>query len=248
MIGQSVDNNNIQIKVLGFGQHISMGLNRGKVTDLVKLSHAISKAVEKAEEMAGFRVSNLNCNISGGSPFSEITTNNLQIDNEFIKKHDILKLLNDNKYKDKYQQYVPLSRTPKAFKIDHDFEVDNPVGLKSKSLTLDAINTFVDRDVLTNINKTVELSHLNINKFYITPELTGISTMIREERHHGAIIIDIGASLTSIGVYLKDNLVFHPYPLEKLVIELAVLDHSIFLFLILLLLNHLLIVLNHQCY
>ena len=32
--------------------------------------------------------------------------------------------------------------------------------------------------------------------------------MIREERHHGAIIIDIGASLTSIGVYLKDNLVF----------------------------------------
>tara|TARA_E500000178_G_scaffold276294_1_gene275196 strand:- start:661 stop:1815 length:1155 start_codon:yes stop_codon:yes gene_type:complete len=208
LIGQSVDNNNIQIKVLGFGQHISMGLNRGKVTDLVKLSHAISKAVEKAEEMAGFRVSNLNCNISGGSPFSEITTNNLQIDNEFIKKHDILKLLNDDKYKDKYQQYVPLSRTPKAFKIDHDFEVDNPVGLKSKSLTLDAINTFVDRDVLTNINKTVELCHLNIDKFYITPELTGISTMIREERHHGAIIIDIGASLTSIGVYLKDNLVF----------------------------------------
>ena len=208
MIGQSVDNNNIQIKVLGFGQHISMGLNRGKVTDLVKLSHAISKAVEKAEEMAGFRVSHLNCNISGGSPFSEITTDSLQIENEFIKKNDLLKLLNNSKFKDKHEKYVQLSRTPNAFKIDHNFEVDNPVGLKSKSLTLDAINTFVDRDVLTNISKTVELCHLNINKFYITPELTGISTMIREERHHGAIIIDIGASLTSIGVYLKDNLVF----------------------------------------
>ena len=33
MIGQSVDNNNIQIKVLGFGQHISMGLIKGEVTD-----------------------------------------------------------------------------------------------------------------------------------------------------------------------------------------------------------------------
>ena len=59
MIGQSVDNNNIQIKVLGFGQHVSMGLNKGEVTDLYKLSDAISKAVEKAEEMAGFRVSTL---------------------------------------------------------------------------------------------------------------------------------------------------------------------------------------------
>jgi len=30
-----------------------MGLNKGEVTDLLKLSNAISKAVEKAEEMAG---------------------------------------------------------------------------------------------------------------------------------------------------------------------------------------------------
>ena len=50
MIGQSVDNNNIQIKVLGFGQHISMGLSKGEVTDLPKLSDAISKAVEKARK------------------------------------------------------------------------------------------------------------------------------------------------------------------------------------------------------
>ena len=52
MIGQSVDNNNIQIKVLGFGQHISMGLNKGEVIDLHKLPNAISKAVEKAVKRA----------------------------------------------------------------------------------------------------------------------------------------------------------------------------------------------------
>ena len=32
--------------------------------------------------------------------------------------------------------------------------------------------------------------------------------MIKEERDVGAIIIDIGASLTSIGIYLKDSLVY----------------------------------------
>ena len=53
MIGQSVDNNNIQIKVLGFGQHISMGLIKGEVTDLLKLSDAISKAVEKPQKLRG---------------------------------------------------------------------------------------------------------------------------------------------------------------------------------------------------
>ena len=208
MIGQSVDNNNIQIKVLGFGQHISMGLNKGEVIDLSKLSDAISNAVEKAEEMAGFRISNINCNISGGLPFTKVTSDSLQISNNQIKKEDVLKLLNLDKHKSKYKDYVQLRRKPKAFKIENNKEVENPVGLKSKTLTLEAINTYVNENVIANLNKSIELCHLTVNQFYITPEINGISTMIKEERDLGAIIIDIGASLTSIGIYLKDSLIY----------------------------------------
>ena len=208
MIGQSVDNNNIQIKVLGFGQHISMGLNKGEVIDLSKLSDAISNAVEKAEEMAGFRISNINCNISGGLPFTKVTSDSLQISNNQIKKEDVLTLLNLDKHKSKYKDYVQLRRKPKAFKIEDNKEVENPVGLKSKTLTLEAINTYANENVIANLNKSIELCHLTVNQFYITPEINGISTMIKEERDLGAIIIDIGASLTSIGIYLKDSLIY----------------------------------------
>ena len=208
MIGQSVYNNNIQIKVLGFGQHISMGLNKGEVIDLPKLSDAISKAVEKAEEMAGFRISNITCNINGGLPFTKLTSDNLEIIDDLIKKEDVLKLLNIDKHKLKYNDYIQLRRKPKAFKIENNQEVDNPVGLKSKSLTLDAINTYVNKNVVSNLNKSIELCHLTVNQFYTTPEINGISTMIKEERDLGAIIIDIGASLTSIGIYFKDSLIY----------------------------------------
>ena len=211
MIGQSVDNNNIQIKVLGFGQHVSMGLNKGEITDLLKLSNAISKAVEKAEEMAGFRISNITCNINGGLPFTKITSDNLQISNNLIKKEDILNLLNIDKYKSIYQNYIQLRRKPKAFLIDDDQEVDNPVGLKSKTLTLEAINTYVNKNVISNLNKAIGLCHLTVNQFYITPEINGISTMIKEERDLGAIIIDVGASLTSIGIYLNDSLIYSSF-------------------------------------
>ena len=211
MIGQSVDNNNIQIKVLGFGQHTSMGLNKGEVIDLHKLSNAISKAVEKAEEMAGFRISNITCNITGGLPFTKITSDNIQITNDLIKKEDVLKLLNLEKYKSKYENYIQIRRKPKDFKIDNDQEVDNPIGLKSKTLTLGAINTYVNKNVVSNLNKSIELCHLTVDQFYITPEINGISTMIKEERDLGALIIDIGASLTSIGIYLKDSLIYSSF-------------------------------------
>ena len=208
MIGQSVHNNNIQIKVLGFGQHISMGLNKGEVTDLLKLSNAISKAVEKAEEMAGFRISNVTCNVTGGLPFTQVTSDNMLISDNLIKKEDVLKLLNLDEHKSKYKNYIQIRRKPKAFIIENEQEVENPVGLKSKSLTLEAINTYVNNNVISNLNKSIELCHLSANKFYITPEINGISTMIKEERDLGAIIIDIGASLTSIGIYLKDSLIY----------------------------------------
>ena len=65
--------------------------------------------------------------------------------------------------------------------------------------------------MISNLNKSIELCHLTVNQFYTTPEINGISTMIKEERDHGAIIIDIGASLTSIGIYLKDSLIYSSF-------------------------------------
>ena len=185
-----------------------MGLNKGEVTDLIKLSDAISKAVEKAEEMAGFRISNINCNISGGLPFTTVTSDKTQISNNLIKKEDVLNLLNLDEYKSKFKEYIQIRRKPTVFKIENDQEVENPIGLESSTLTLEAINTYVKKNVITSLNKSIELCHLTVDKFYITPEINGISTMIKEERDHGAIIIDIGSSLTSIGIYLKDNLIY----------------------------------------
>ncbi len=208
LIVQSVDNNNIQIKTLGFGQHISMGINRGKVTDLSKLSDAIIKAVEKAEEMAGFRISNLNCNVSGGSPISKMTRDSVKIQSDFIRKDDVLRLVNYEGHENTNENFILLNKNPKNFIIDNNFEVDNPIGLKSSQLCLETLKTYVDKDVITNLKKTIELCHLSINKFYTTPEVTGISTMIKEERDHGAIVLDIGANLTSIAVFFKNKLVF----------------------------------------
>ena len=95
-----------------------MGLNKGEVTDLLKLSDAISKAVEKAEEMAGFRISNVTCNITGGFPFTEITSDNVRISDNLIKKEDVLNLLNLDKHKLKYKEYVQIRRKPKAFRFE----------------------------------------------------------------------------------------------------------------------------------
>ena len=58
---------------------------------------------------------------------------------------------NLEKYKSKYENYIQIRRKPKDFKIDNDQEVDNPIGLKSKTLTLGAINTYVNKNVISKL-------------------------------------------------------------------------------------------------
>ncbi len=207
MIAQGATNNSIQIKVLGFGQHVSMGLIQGKVTDISKLSEAIAKAVENAERMAGFPIENINCSINGGNPITKVSKKTISITTPEIVIEDLNKVMKyDNNLN--IENYYLLNRNVIRFLIDNNFEVENPVGLKSNTLSVEMNNIFVNNDVISNINKTIGLCHLTVKNYYITPEVSGIATMIREERENGAIVIDIGANITSLGVYLKNKLIF----------------------------------------
>ena len=97
LIGSSVKNNNVQVKVLGFGQHASLGIANGIVTDMKEIANSIAKAVEGAETMAGFPINNITCSLSGGRPIIKVTRNELQIENGQVTKNDLAKIEKMNK-------------------------------------------------------------------------------------------------------------------------------------------------------
>ena len=96
LIGTSVKNNDVQIRALGFGQHASLGMTNGQVTDMKEIANSIARAVEGAETMAGFPINNVRCSLSGGRPITKITRNNLKIENGRVHENDITKLLKIN--------------------------------------------------------------------------------------------------------------------------------------------------------
>ena len=59
LIGTPVKTNNVQIKALGFGQHASIGMSNGQVTDMKEIANSIARAVEGAETMAGFNINKI---------------------------------------------------------------------------------------------------------------------------------------------------------------------------------------------
>ena len=207
LIGTPVKTNNVQIKALGFGQHASIGMSNGQVTDMKEIANSIARAVEGAETMAGFNINKIVCNLSGGRPITKIIRNKLKIENGRVAKSDILRLL---KFKDSYiiDNYEILSSSVIKYYLDNSTCVDNPIGIYTNSLTVEMNYTYGQKSLIKNLSSAVNLCHLSVERFFICPEASGASTMIQDERINGAVIIDLGANITSVGVFLNNKIIF----------------------------------------
>ena len=207
LIGTSVKTNDIQIRALGFGQHASLGMTNGQVTDMKEIGNSIARAVEGAEIMAGFPINKVSCSLSGGRPITKIIRNKIRIENGRVEKNDILKILKIKKFPP-IHEYEILSSSVIKYYLDNNTSVENPIGIFTDSLTVEISYTYGQKSVIKNISSAVNLCHLTVEKFFICPDASGVSTMVKDERTNGAIIVDLGANITSFGVFLNNEIVF----------------------------------------
>ena len=207
LIGTSAKNNDVQVKVLGFGQHASLGITNGIVTDMKEIANSIAKAVEGAETMAGFPINKVTCSLSGGRPITKVTRGKLKIENGQVMKSDIAKIQKMNKPK-LIENYKFLSSSVIKYYIDNDTPVDNPIGIHTDNLIVEISHIYGRKSIIENISSAIDLCHLSIDKFIICSEASGVSTLIEDERLNGAIVIDLGGNVTSIGVFINNKIIF----------------------------------------
>ena len=207
LIGSSAKNNDVQVRVLGFGQHASFGIANGIVTDMKEIANSIAKAVEGAETMAGFPINKVTCSLSGGRSITKVTRIRLKIDNDQVMKNDLAKIQKMNKPK-QIDNYVLLSSSIIKYYVDNDTPVDNPIGIHTNNLIVEMNNIYGQLSIIKNITSAINLCHLSIDKFTICSEASGLSTMIEDERKNGAIVVDLGGNITSIGVFLNNKIIF----------------------------------------
>ena len=207
LIGTSVKTNDAQFRVLGFGQHASIGMTNGHVTDMKEIANCIARAVEGAETMAGFPVNKVSCSLSGGRPITKVVRNKIKIENGQVEQNDLLKILKIKTPK-QIENYKILSSSVIKYYLDNNTSVDNPIGIFTDNLTVDISYIYGKKSVIKNISSAINLCHLTVDKFFVCQEASGTSTMIQDERVNGAIIIDLGANITSFGVFINNKLVF----------------------------------------
>tara|TARA_A100001011_G_scaffold261189_1_gene269664 strand:+ start:67 stop:1329 length:1263 start_codon:yes stop_codon:yes gene_type:complete len=203
-----LENNQIS-KVIGFGDSKSDGLKRGVVVDISKTIESITKAVESAEEKAGFEISNAFVGISGDhitslnySGVTSINSNNQnQAVGHSITDDDIEKVqelaANINISPDRRIMHI----LPQEYIVDNQEGISSPLGLSGRRLeakvhlVTSSINT--EKDILT----CLDAMSINVIEFILEPLASAFSVLNKDEMNLGSILIDIGGGTTDVISY-----------------------------------------------
>ncbi len=193
-----------QVHLLGAACTRSKGLRRGVVVNIAAATEAITDSVEAAEERAGVTVEEAHVGIVGGHISFESSRGVVTIPrNRAITENEIQRALASAA-----AIPIPADRDiihviPRAFTIDGQEGVQEPVGMYGRRMEVDAYIITGARTAVNNLKTCVESNEIAIKSLILEPLASGEAVLTPEERDAGVAVVDIGGGTTDIAIYLN---------------------------------------------
>ncbi len=197
-----------QVNVVGVGTVPSEGLRRGIVINLEKTVRSISRAVEKAERMAGVEIKSVHAGIAGDHIRSINSRGVIAVsrkDNE-IGPADVARVVDAAK-----AVAIPTDREiihviPQEFIVDDQDGIKDPIGMSG--IRLEAEVHIITGAVTSakNICKSIERAGLRVDDLVLEPLASSHAVLGPDERDLGVVLLDIGGGTTDVAVFYEGSI------------------------------------------
>jgi cell division protein FtsA len=195
------------IHVLGTGQRESKGVKRGYVADVGLTEQAVREAVEQAERMAETNIEDVWVSFSAGGLASDIASVEVELGGNRIEQEDIDELLAAGRNTLDPDGRMILHAQPTLYTLDGLNGVKQPLGLHADTLGVDIHVVLADGSPVRNLDLSVRSAHLEVKSIIAAPVATGHACLSEEERELGVALVEIGAGITNVSLFIGGMLV-----------------------------------------
>lgn len=202
--GQSGDGT---LHALGTGVRESLGVKRGYVVDIPKVDRSVREALEQAERVAGVEVQQAWVSFGGGSLSGRLVEHEDPFGRGQIEADDIDELLARARRLALTDDRAVLHAQPTHYILDGNRGVLDPVGLFGDRLGVSIHVIEADRGPVSNLLTAVRAAHVDVREVVASMMAAGLASLNEEQREIGAALVDIGSSLTNIGLFAGGKLV-----------------------------------------
>ena len=195
------------LKVLGSSVHESRGVRSGAVTSLELAEDSIRETVEVAERLADHRIQDVILSVQCGQPKSLAARAERALGGALISDAHLREVIAEGKRNCREEGYETIQATPSGYVVDQSRGVRDPRGMFCDRLGVTVHAVAVRSGPLQNLRLAVERCHLTIARQIYAPYASALATLAPDEMSLGSTLIDFGAGVTSIAVFMEDSLV-----------------------------------------
>ena len=197
------------IQITGVGEAPNSGLRRGTVVDIEDTVSSISSAIEDAQRSSGLEIRGCFAGISGSQIISVDSKGVIAVsraDGE-IQEDDIGRAIESANSVALPPNFEILHSIPKSFTVDGQNDIKDPTGLSGIRLEVLSHVIGASASSVKNLSKAIAQSGLEIEGIVFSPLACAKAFLSRKQKEIGVMLIDIGASNSSIAVYEENSLI-----------------------------------------
>ena len=196
------------IRILGSGIEPSEGIKKGVIVDLAAAAQAITRSVEKAEQVSGVEITGALVSLAGAHVSSVNSRGVAGVSGEIIDEDDVLRALDAAR-----AVAIPHNREiihiiQRGFSVDGQDGVTMPIGMHGYRLEVEAHIITASQGTVENLRQCVGAAGVEVLQFVLNPLASGDVVLSDGERQMGVAVCDIGGGTTDLAIY-TDGHVWH---------------------------------------
>mgnify|MGYP001603194701 FL=1 len=197
------------VNILGVAESASRGIKKGQIVDIEEAASSINTSLDAAERMAGYSVDSVFVSMSGVHIVSQNSKGIVAISasNQEISAGDLDRVLEAAGAISIPSSTVILHVLPKTFTVDGETGIRDPIGMTGVRLEVDTHIITANAVSVKNIQKVLEQdAGVNVASVVFAGLASSLSALTETEKELGVIMIDIGAGVTNICIYVDGAL------------------------------------------
>ena len=189
------------VEIIGIGSHASRGLKRGVVVNIDSTVHAIKRAVEEAELMAGCQIHSVFAGIAGNHIKSMNSHGIVAIREREVTEADVERVIDAAQAVAIPADQRILHIRPQEYVIDTQEGVKEPLGMSGVRLEAKVHLVTCAVNAAQNIENCITRCGLEVDDIILEQLASSYAVLSEDEKELGVCMVDIGGGTTDIAIF-----------------------------------------------
>lgn len=191
------------VKILGVGQTRSAGMRRGEITDYPQARACVKEAMLKAEDAADVEIRSVLLAVAGSHirGVNNRGTFRLPEGDRVIAPAHVEEAREIARELQISPDHVYLHNVVRHYVVDGQPHASNPVGLSGRTIEAEFHIVHGMRSRVENSIRCVREIPVDVDEVVFAPLATAQVALTRDDKEHGALVIDVGAGTTDFVLY-----------------------------------------------